>query len=1652
MDDSTAETELVKAYVQRRDEHAFAELVSRHMPMVLGVCRRVLDDEHAAHDAAQAVFLCLARKAGTLGTRRPLAGWLHHVAVCVARNERVARARRLRREEEAAKMQQQTAEVRLTPEEETVLREWLDPAIDALPEKYRQPFVMVHLEGRSLEETAGLLACRDGTLRVWLSRAREKLRTGLVRRGVRITGPALVAWLATQGESAAASVPADLASQAAQQAITWMASGVAAGSAAHAVALAKGAMQTMFIGKLKTAAAVAASVAIVSTASAVSWQKVTQARQKGLPKTAIQELQPIIVDAMQNRRYAEATKAVALKIALEAQVEGNKPEEKVMRMAVELKKAPPEMTPLMQAIQASWIWEYYLANHWRIRQRSATAASVGDDIRAWDLARLLQEIDRHFRAALAHDAVLKATPIAQFEELLEKGSMPDSYRPTLYDFLAHEAIQFYQAGEQGAIQGENVFVLDAQSPIFDDATAFVQWRPKTTATNDPILKAVGLLQDLTAFHEDDEIPDARADADLLRLAFGWNQATGDTKSARYKAALERFVAQWADHEVSDRALYQWASVLNGEGAFVEAHKLATRGLQTYAASIGGIWCYNLLQQIEAKSLTLSGERVWNAPWPTLDVSYRNVDKAHFRAIPMDFKTYHETFAHIPDGEKLKVLLTQEPALAWSEDLPLKDDYSTQSAQLAVPTELPKGHYIILASHAEDFGREKNVLAYREVWVSDLALIVRNHAQPSNEPRRPIAFDGFVLNAESGNPIAGATVRLYHLAGRPQILRPNGVTQTDANGMFQFARDGNGMQCYVVAETAADRVASEHQFSRNNYQTGGSAWESVVFFTDRGLYRPGQTMHYKGIASVVDRAKNEYRVLPNRTITVALRDASGKEVATAEHVSNDFGSFSGSFAAPRGLTGQMHLRVTGKGPSGSTTFQVEEYKRPKFQVTASAPKAAVRLDETVTVTGKATAYTGAALDAAKVQWRVVRGVEYPDWCWWGHFWGGYGQQQAIAHGEARTDNNGAFEIAFEAVPDAAVPEESEPVFVYTVYADVTDPAGETRSSSRTVRVGYTALQASLGSSNWLTTDAPVTLDATIQTHDHQGIATQAVLTICTLKQPEKVVRDTLDSAPYANWSFRKASGGFSIPVDVANPRSWETNAIVASVPVTTTDDGKASVSNALPAGVYRAVLETEDPYGKKVTAQHTFVVIDPAAGRFPLKVAAPVRRQTGVGGARRNVPRRLGHGLRLGPRLRRTGPSRQGPAELVDRCRQHADGHRANRDAKTCAAGSRCALTHVRENRVHLEAKVIQVPWSNKKLNIAWERFRSNLEPGKPETWTAVITGPNAEKAAAEMVACLYDASLDQFRPHNWMQAFGGFYNEQNYVYARFQNDRETLRYLLHGWSPDSKSTNYTYRHFPAEIVLQPSRYEYIYEVFGGRAGGGRSAGYDRDYGDFSLRAGDYRKSANRWGTERTRLAYDANGGNGALVMDKRTYDPAGSPFPEPAATGDAGAGPDLAQVTRAPQPAGDRLLLPAPDQRRRRRGTHRLHHARGVDGMEVPGLRPRRRPAQRIPDRYGRNGQGSDGAAQPAALRPGRRRGGIHGQGQQSVGHPPGRLGTPDVRRRAHAGANGRRTGLHARLRHPTRDTRHATRLRYPHQGIPHFLVADQGSRRYANS
>jgi RNA polymerase sigma factor (sigma-70 family) len=311
----TADAQLLDRFVTAREEAAFAELVRRHGPMVLGVCRRVLPREQDVEDAFQATFLVLMHKAGSLRRLPILGSWLHGVACRVANKARVTAARRRAREAHA--MVRETE----VPQDELLWRDVrlvLDDEVARLPERFRTPFLLCYLQGKTNEEAAQELGCPKGTILSRLATARERLRVRLVRRGVTLSAGVFLTLLSERASAAA--MPASLAAGTTRLALS-LATGASPGASASVTLLVEGVLRAMWIKKLKTAGMIVLAVCVLAGAIG-QWSRPSALAQREPEKKAEPAKPP-------------ATAAERIKELLKARFEAAKEENRARTTAFE---------------------------------------------------------------------------------------------------------------------------------------------------------------------------------------------------------------------------------------------------------------------------------------------------------------------------------------------------------------------------------------------------------------------------------------------------------------------------------------------------------------------------------------------------------------------------------------------------------------------------------------------------------------------------------------------------------------------------------------------------------------------------------------------------------------------------------------------------------------------------------------------------------------------------------------------------------------------------------------------------------------------------------------------------------------------------------------------------------------------------------------------------------------------------------------------------------------------------------------------------------------------------------------------------------------------------------------------------------------------
>ena len=1144
------------------------------------------------------------------------------------------------------------------------------------------------------------------------------------------------------------------------------------------------------------------------------WEKVNAAIKNDQPKTAAELLRAIEPQAFADQAWAEGAKAVALRIALEHQPD-KEPVEAVRQIAEAIPQAPPPARPVLKLLEAWWLREFYQGHRWELSRRSPLTSADDADPATWDIPRLLAEIDRRFQAALADRDLLRNIPVGDFDALLVKGDLPDALRPMLYDFIAHSAVDFYALPEMSAAFMGNGLTFGSDAPAFAPVADFLAWQPENSDPACPKLCALRIYQDLLASHRADPDPAAFLHCDLERLRWANTAASGNPKhvATAFEKALRDLIQTASANPVSADARRELAVSLIGAKRYAEAHATAKVGAEAFPNHLFGKLCLNVIVDLEERELGVIAPTTWTGSGEQLTVDHVNVSHVWFRAYRQPWQPSPTTLERDPtpawpaDSESnddevndrlLDRLLSGKLTKAW--DVPLRDDhdFAPHCAILPVPTDLPPGHYLIVASGRSDFARSNNKVGVVAVRVASRIIIVRTSGT---------VFGGFVTDARSGAPAPGVPVTCHFPKKQGEGLQSR-TTQTEADGWFSFpdlADSNDGM--LLTAGVGDDLAIIRPDGWSVSKPDEPATEEATVWFTDRAIYRPGQMISFKGIRYWRDPRPGAQRLLSGKPTTTLLLGPAGLEIARLEAVTNEFGSCSGTFALPPDCPSGRYQISDGRY---HTFVSVEEYKRPKFTAAIDPPTVPPALGELVSVIGHATAYTGAPVDGARVRWRITRSVHWPKWLRGTGFRKTPPEPRQIAAGDALTGKDGAFAVSFLAAADpavdAAVDAATAPVFDYEISAELTDPAGETRSLMRLISVTAATLRAEVFADDWLPDDRPVVLRVRTTTQDGDGQPADGTLTVHRLREPAVCARGgrferiLMDGDP-----------GVYQPAAGSNPAGWELGDEVRKIQVRTAargadgfDPGESRVPLDLTAGAYRAVFVGRDANGREFKAIRNLQVINSAADRFPTKIPfftacsaeeiQPGETFSVAWGSGHPVARACVEWFCGGKLLKRewTAPGRtqQVFSLAVD---------------EALRGGFTVVITQATLNCLQDEEFVIDVPWSNKELALRWEHLTSKLEPGAHDTWTAVITGPGGVPAAAEMAATLYDASLDAFARHH-VPELGEFRQEWQFESAD-QEAADDIEWFDGYWDWPWKDDRYTRLENPYRCFRMPELLE-----------------------------------------------------------------------------------------------------------------------------------------------------------------------------------------------------------------------------------------------------
>ncbi|WP_276372685.1 carboxypeptidase-like regulatory domain-containing protein [Chryseolinea sp. H1M3-3] len=1096
------------------------------------------------------------------------------------------------------------------------------------------------------------------------------------------------------------------------------------------------------------------------------WSNVYKHELRELPKSAQAVVDSIYVRAKKEKNTQELIKALIYQSKFAVHLQENAEISIVKKFKEEISQSKGPLKNLLESVLANIYWEYLKQNRYKYYGRSRTSTVVNQqDFTTWDANAMFNEIHQRFQNSLKNRNSLQNIQLEFINEILIQADDSKKYRPTLYDFLVHNALDFYSTNESTIIKPSNEFRIDNDKYFFD----FEELTIESADSLSPLRQTLLLYQDLLAFHKQRRDTNAYVNLEIQRLAFVAGQNHLDNSSALQKEALTRLRNNFLSHPASTLVAFELAALLNKDGNDFNANKnsdhqfkkaeaidLCNQAIAAFPNSDGAEKCVALRELILHQQLSITAEKYIPVNTPAfISIRYANVDSLHFTVCRITKELEGRLMGGGLTFSQISALPTEKK---WSVQLKNVNDYQLHSTEVVLPG-LTVGRYVLLATTKNLNEYDEQIFGYATLQVTNLSLLEFS----SNDQHHYQ-----VLDRNSGKPLEGANIHL-------ERFNTNYGTAIDeflTTGKHGVAILKQRPHLYAYAEATVRYGGDEATFG--DYYINAlyeKTREEEVYtarsflFTDRSIYRPGQMVFFKGILIQTKNGKSS--IVPGEYVTVYLDDANANEVGSLRLKTNTYGSFSGEFKLPAsGLTGEYALYAEEDDEEDSKfydnledfyydelTISVEEYKRPTFEATFKPVKGTFILNDTVVIKGTAEAFSGAKLSKAQVKYKVTRKVRYPRWYYWS-FREDHSSAAEISHGETLTDEQGEFTIAFKSIPDDKASPKDKPVFIYEITADVTDISGETRSATAEVKVGYHAITATITAPARVDLSKPENaITLTTENLNGQFVGVSGKVEIFKLKEPDAPVRARPWEAPdlpmLTEAEFREL-----FPHDTysttTEPKHWPRQKLMVEIPFNTrmSREIKYRIGANWPAGNYVMELTALDSLGQTVKDLYHFTVTN-AKSKAVADNALLVFELD-------KPSYKVGEVAKL-----KVGSASPDVTFFIHIERDHKITKTYTEKLSASTTVISIPITEEQENGFSVSCrgvmynsfvyKTINIPVisPSKAFEIETITFKDKLQPGAKETWSFSIKGDDAGTQQAEVLASMYDASLDQFKPHQW---------------------------------------------------------------------------------------------------------------------------------------------------------------------------------------------------------------------------------------------------------------------------------------------------------------
>lgn len=1116
------------------------------------------------------------------------------------------------------------------------------------------------------------------------------------------------------------------------------------------------------------------------------WEKVEKFKDQGLPRSALKEVKIIFRNAKEQNQPVQYLKALLNKLALQSQFEIDYNEKAIIELQTELQETNDTIQQnMLHSMLAELFWNYYRQNRYQISERSAVPTEECD-IKTWDASRLLDSARHHYQKSLNAPKITATVNLRDYNEVMIPGENTSELRPSLFDFLAYRALDFIKSNDY-LLSEPNEQLVYHDTTCFEPVSGFIA---RTFNPENFVEWPLWIFQQLLQLHQ--QQPAALAEANLQRLSFVAGFHSRYQTDGLLLNALKHFAQQMDKHPEKALLWYEIARIYAGmpsepdsTGNLSRALEYCQKAINQYPDSFGASKAHLLKNQILEKSLTIEFEPAYLPGEGVLArIAYKNLDKIYLRVIPVDFEG---KWADRPgDKEKIiQALREKKPLIEKRYELNPAVGFQITTTEIILP-ELEKGYYVVLAGSAPDFSVEKQAVAYASFWVTRLAFI-------SSKPDLSL-YEVRILDRDKGKPVKQAEViclnKKYNRKTQAYDYHPVHTFIANNDGkIFLSDKELHNGSFYLDIRKNGDRYVTKEAFYLRSQNRRPRTERRVVLFTDREIYRPGQTVYFKGYALEKDTAENSH-IIADYSDDILFLDVNRQLVAQKKIHGNDMGTFTGSFTIPDDpLTGKFSLKTH----YGSRYVYVEAYKRPRFEVTIDTLGESYALNENITLSGHVEALAGYPLEGAVVRFKVTRQVRFP--YFFGYLPFGNVPPVVLQSGETKINAEGQFFFSFLAEPDYSFNKKYQPVFDYQINVEAVDVNGETHESHASLKAGYQRFNASMEVADSWNLNKPLTVALQVKNLSGRDIPFSGHLMVEKLQDFEHLTRNRLWERP-DYFMEDKETYAHQLP-GITRKGENQLKDLKVDKRVFTQPLQNQRKSVILPEswepGAYKITLKAVHEGETQETVSY-LTLFDPNEKRPPLTTRSffDLSQETAAPGEQvKLLVASADKPVNVFIRVFRD------KKELMDktltlRNQQHIIEIPVTENMQ---GGFDVTAAFFKDNRFYSFNQHVDVPYSEKKLHLKLMTTRSVLRPGAREKWTLHIQNPVATGQKTEVMAGMYDASLDLIMPAtdwNLKSLFPVHHNYYSY-YRAASAQPNTSQMIYHPGFPPAV---HKYRSYP----------------------------------------------------------------------------------------------------------------------------------------------------------------------------------------------------------------------------------------------------------------